>query len=182
MAKRVRQVCSYHDDLTDATQAVGALYKNFYEPSFDKLLKRLAGMIFMGVPHPTFDKQHEWQKMSSLLRASTKLGRKETDRHAQHVHAVARVSQLFNDSNVELPILSMCETKTTKINSTFLSSRRETVGHTFLCRSNPVLIFQISLLIGLLHGLALRMNISLRQVRVTSIYVLLPLVTRHQDV
>jgi hypothetical protein len=88
----------------------------------------------MGVPHPTFEKQHEWPKMSLLLKSTTKLGRKEIDRHAQHVHAVARVSQLFESSNIEIPILSIWETKATKINSKFLSSKREIVGH-------PVLLF-----------------------------------------
>jgi hypothetical protein len=50
--------------------------------------------------------------------------------------SIARISQAFQDSHVEFPVLSVYEQRVTKINSTFMSSKREILVNQSLARTS----------------------------------------------
>ncbi|KAF2106252.1 P-loop containing nucleoside triphosphate hydrolase protein [Lophiotrema nucula] len=83
-----------------------------------------------------FEKREEWTKLPLMLRCSTELSRKIVDRSSQTMGAVARVSQAFQDSNVEFAVLSVYEQKTTRISSTFMPSKKEILVDQSLARTS----------------------------------------------
>lgn len=107
---------------------VGVLYEHFYEPSHEALIHLLSGVLFLGCPHPTFDKPQEWAKLAFILKATTKLSKKTIDRSAGQVSAVANISKEFDDSGTTFPILSAFEGRATKIGGNFVSSKKEQVS------------------------------------------------------
>ena len=117
------------------SQTLGTLSKNFHQPHFEKLLCRLAGLVYLGTPHPTFDKPQEWSRLSHLLKACTKLSWKAIERSAAQISSTARISRLFDDAGFQLPVLSIYEGKPTKISSKFMGSKREVVSAMFLSQT-----------------------------------------------
>ena len=84
--------------------------------------------MFLGSPHPTFEKPQEWAKLALVLKACTKLSKKVVDRSSGDVFAVANISQKFDESGSGAPVLSAFEGKLTKVNLNLLSSKREIVS------------------------------------------------------
>lgn len=129
VAKRVSVLPNIsHQESAECIKAIGVLYEQFYETSHEALIRLLSGVLFLGCPHPTFDKPQEWAKLASILKATTKLSKKTIDRSAGQVSAVANISKKFDDSGTAFPILSAFEGRATKIGGNLVSSKKEQVS------------------------------------------------------
>ena len=110
------------------------LYERYYEDLFQKIISTLSGVIFLGSPHPTYDKVREWDKLSLILKACTKISKKQIDRAARKMATIANVSRKYELARTPIHVLSVYETRPTRVGSELFSSKREIVS----CRAELV--------------------------------------------
>ena len=122
-------------------QAIGVLYDQYWELSFERLIGILSGIVLLGSPHPMSERPQDLDKLNLLLRSSTKLSKKVIERNIQLLPAIASVSQKFNDSGTKVPILSAFEAKSTKVGRNLFSPKREIVSLHWLYSGLIFLIF-----------------------------------------
>ncbi|OQU94534.1 Tetratricopeptide repeat-containing protein [Cladophialophora immunda] len=104
---------------------VAVLCSQFYRRTFEDIIARLAGIVFLGAPHPTFENSQLWSKLPLLLRSSTRLPKSVIGSSIALVSTIARICQSFDEVVPEVPVLSVYEGKATKLPSAFLNSKRE---------------------------------------------------------
>lgn len=120
-----RRLTSYVPD-----QFFNCLNQHYYNPSYKRLLKLQAGIVFLGVPHPTLPHKDRWNRLTYILRSRLNVARSVLAEAEVEASVVAMVSILFHEAanSIEARVVSAFESKPMKIGSRgLLSSRRECV-------------------------------------------------------
>jgi len=96
----------------------------YYDKAFDPLRTGLAGLVFLGTPHTTKTWRDNWGSLSLILRDFFRLSG-HTLTEAEHESAtVVNTSEKFEESASDIPILSVYETKETKIGDSLFRSKK----------------------------------------------------------
>lgn len=95
-----------------------------YEESYQPFLRALAGVIFLGTPHSREEDETQWQKAGMTMPAISKRKRSIS---SDDVAQLANSSKLFEQTPVKVPILSIHETKETKVKTGFVASKKTLV-------------------------------------------------------
>ena len=103
------------------------LSDHYYDPACQRILGLCSGTVFLGTPHPSFRRQEEWLRLSFILRASSKYSKGLLAQAEIEGPVVANLSLKFQQAGLEHAIVSVYETRSTKIPDGFFRSRRELV-------------------------------------------------------
>ncbi|KAF2969761.1 hypothetical protein GQX73_g3870 [Xylaria multiplex] len=83
-----------------------------YQEGYRTLLRALAGVVFLGTPHSKAEDRGKWQNASLAVAKASRKIRSMSD---EDLAALARSSLRFEQASVGVPILSIHETKETKV-------------------------------------------------------------------
>jgi hypothetical protein len=96
-------------------KAIGVIYEQYHNPTFDRLIRTFAAIVFLGCPHPTFDEPQQWAKVSLILKANPCLPKVAIEQAGNNVAEIANISKAFDESNHDIDIISAFEGKPTRI-------------------------------------------------------------------
>ena len=105
------------------------MHEKYFDPTYQKLIHVLAGVVFLGTPHPTYKNEKTWPRLGSILRSKSKFSRPIIAEAELEAAIVANVSQRFEEIGLEIPIVSVYEQKKTRIGEGPLKAK-ELVGQT----------------------------------------------------
>jgi len=84
--------------------------------------------VFLGTPHPTFEKRTNWPQLSRSL-AFTKLSTSSISQADSDLPKIAHLSTRLHEAGIQVPVLSVYEMKQTKVKSKVpFGSNREFVS------------------------------------------------------
>ncbi|KAF2120273.1 hypothetical protein BDV96DRAFT_642115 [Lophiotrema nucula] len=106
-------------------RALSTMFERFYDPIFRQVILSMTGVVFLGSPHVTWSKTKSWESLPLLLRACLKGSKKKAKTTWGDASTVVSISQKFADLQVEVPILSIFEQKTTKAGGSVFSGKKE---------------------------------------------------------
>jgi hypothetical protein len=84
--------------------------------------KSLAGVILLGTPHSASEEEEKWQNVAFLPHV-TGFTFKIQPLDRDSISELTRSSLLFDQSGVVCPLLTVCETRQTKVKQGFVSKR-----------------------------------------------------------
>lgn len=93
-------------------QTLGILDERYYEENVKLLLDAQSGIVFISTPHLTYSRQDYWQRVNSVLRSCPGYSKWQSQ---NEIATIANVCAKFENAQVENPILSVYETKETKV-------------------------------------------------------------------
>ena len=117
-------------------RCLAVLIGRFYDAAYGSLLSVVTGVVFLGTPSPKVDNPRHLDQVDTLLKAVSKESRKSLDKPGTQSSAIstAHVSQDFANSGLEPSVLSVYETKLSKIKRNVFSARQILVGRN-LCET-----------------------------------------------
>lgn len=86
-----------------------------------------AGIVLLGVPHPTYDHRDRWPKLTMLLRSCTGLNKRRLIQAEAESATIANVSMKSEQTGIEIPVISAFETEKTKIRRAWYRSQKTIV-------------------------------------------------------
>jgi hypothetical protein len=95
-----------------------------YEQNYRTFLRALAGVILLGTPHLTEENNTKWQNAGMAMPALTK---KKRSLSSGDIASLANSSAEFERAAVKVPILSVHETKKTRVKTGLITSRKTLV-------------------------------------------------------
>lgn len=104
------------------------LYGQSWELAFERLVLGLSGIVFLGSPHPRLERKEDSRKLGLLLKYSTTLSKSTIETSEQTLTAVTSVSESFDNTKTNVPILSVYEGKGTRVARSRFSRKREIVS------------------------------------------------------
>lgn len=112
------------------------LFERFYDPTYRWIRDVLAGLVFLGTPHPTIRRRENWSPLSLILRAVLRMPGNMLSQAELEAVTIANVSDKFHNavSGTGLPVLSVFEKKKTHIGDKLSMNRKHLVSerHTIL--------------------------------------------------
>jgi hypothetical protein len=85
------------------------------------------GLVFFGTPHPSFRHRDKWINLGYILKLKTKIKREVLAQAEQGWPTVASVSKAFEECGLETSVITVYETKISKLSSGVFKSRKEIV-------------------------------------------------------
>ena len=92
-----------------------------YADSCRTFLRALAGVILLGTPHSSKDKGSRWQTVGKVVPS---LSKKQRSLSTSDIASLTNSSRQFEQAAVEVPILSVYETKETKVKTGLVTSKK----------------------------------------------------------
>jgi len=86
------------------------------------------GTVFFSTPHPTYSRRDDWVKLNHILKVGLHFDKSRILEAELERTIVANISNIFEQRITETPVLSICETKATKISTGFFDSSKFVVG------------------------------------------------------
>lgn len=111
-----------------ARQTLSVLSNPSLPPLNKKALDLLAGIIFFGTPHAKKDPPESWARITWLLKNAGKMPKLFLERSELDSSALTSICEGFEQSDIQATVLSVYETKPTKVNEKFWSARSEIVS------------------------------------------------------
>ncbi|KAF4633455.1 hypothetical protein G7Y89_g4662 [Cudoniella acicularis] len=106
--------------------ALTVLTDHYYNPACQHTLSQHIGTVFLGTPHPTFGQKNQWLRLSFILQTSSNKYAKALLAQAEIEAAIiANISLKFEQAGIEERIISVFETKPTKLSDGLFKSRKE---------------------------------------------------------
>lgn len=103
--------------------------QQFHDPGFQRFLNVSSGLVFFGTPHPNFNHKEQWFRLGLMLRSHPRISKLMRSQAELEANILAYVTQEFDQIDIDTPVISVFETKATKINEGFLKRpRREIVS------------------------------------------------------
>ncbi|RSL46146.1 hypothetical protein CEP53_010433 [Fusarium sp. AF-6] len=96
-------------------RALSILSGSTLPPHSKILLNMIAGVVFFGTPHPTTDHQDQWHRLTQLLSLAGKLPGELITQSETEADTAAIICGDFEKSGLEATVLSIYETKPTKV-------------------------------------------------------------------
>jgi hypothetical protein len=96
-----------------------------YEQNYRTFLRALAGVILLGTPHFTEKKGTKWQRVGMVM---PDLPKKQRSLSSGDMASLTTSSMQFERAAVNVPILSVHETKKTKVKTGFITSKKTLVS------------------------------------------------------
>lgn len=106
-----------------------------FDPDRQRLLRIISGIVFLGTPHLSYRKQNVWKRLGAILQSNSKFAKKLIAQAEDEAAILANVCQKFVETGIDIPILSVYETKKTKIRSSWYSR-----GKKIVCSGDPLFI------------------------------------------
>ncbi|KUJ16719.1 uncharacterized protein LY89DRAFT_63258 [Mollisia scopiformis] len=125
-------------------RALVGLYEQSYNPAYQMLQRAQSGVVFLGVPHPTYPRRDLWPKLTDMLRACTNLNKSRLEDAENDVATVANLSDKFEQAGITIKVLSVYETVRTKVRMNWYTpSRRimlvgEVISETSVKNEHPL--------------------------------------------
>jgi len=98
---------------------------NYFDPAYQTLRSVQAGVVFLGTPHPTRVHRDRWLSLSLILRACLKVSGGILAQAELEAATIANISEKFQDLDIEVPVLSVFESKKTHIGDNLFKSRKQ---------------------------------------------------------
>lgn len=108
-------------------QATITTFERYWDPAYKVLRRNLAGLVLFGTPHTTELHKERWDSLSFLLRSYFRLGGQSLNQAELEAATVARLSERFEESVRDLPVLSISEIKKTKTSRCLFGSQKRLV-------------------------------------------------------
>ena len=108
-------------------RALGVLFERFFESKYQRLIRSTAGVILLGCPHPNLNRPRDLDAINLIVKATRKQSTKATkasERTGELMMVIANICQKFNDVGIESPVLSVYETKLSKLRRNIFSPRQ----------------------------------------------------------
>ncbi|RSM15769.1 hypothetical protein CDV31_004870 [Fusarium ambrosium] len=96
-------------------QALRVLSDPIFRPHGKNLLNMIAGVVFFGTPHTTTKHSDQWFRLTRLLSLAGKLPKRFMAQSEADAKAAAIICEEFEQSGLEATVLSIYETKPTKV-------------------------------------------------------------------
>ena len=93
------------------------LYDPALQPHSQDLLNAIAGVVFFGTPHTKKRQTEDWYRLTMLLSLAGRLPKRFVAQSEADANAAAFICEDFEQSGLEVPVLSIYETKPTKVRS-----------------------------------------------------------------
>jgi len=81
------------------------------------VLNTIAGVLFFGTPHTKIKEPEQWYRLTQLLNFAARLPKRFLAHSEADANAAAIICEDFEQSGLEVPVLSIYETRPTKIRS-----------------------------------------------------------------
>ena len=115
-------------------RAIGVLFERSYDAAYRSLIFNIMGIVFLGCPSPAPYQPRDLDKLSTLLKAVSKLSGKTLHKAEKDVLTAANVSQRFSDTGFDAPVLSIYEEKPSKVGKNIFAARQILVDRS-LCET-----------------------------------------------
>ena len=110
-------------------QALVKLNEQAYGATFQRFFNFRSQIIFLGTPHPRISHQEQWFRLGLILRAHPQISKLMRAQAEWESKLIADLCMEFEDTRLaDTPVISIFESKVTKINEGFFRSRKELVG------------------------------------------------------
>jgi hypothetical protein len=104
-----------------------------------RLMDIISGIVFLGCPHVTYDNKDLWPCLSSLLKYVSRLPRIVLAQAELEVSVLADVCQGFEQSDINVPIISAYETMKTRLPARVWQPQKSLVGQILFHSMNIIL-------------------------------------------
>jgi hypothetical protein len=108
------------------------IYQQLQNQTYRDLLRLQAGLIFLGTPHLLYERQHLWTRLTTLLRLSGITNKATLAQADLDKNLIANISVKFQETGLDIHIISVYEQKKTKIGRGLFSfpqvKRKQLVG------------------------------------------------------
>ena len=115
-------------------RAMAILFEKSVKPGHQMLMGSIAGTMLLGCPSPAADRPQDLRKLTTFLKAVTRLPSRSIDQAERDVAITASISQKFTDFCYDMPVLSVFETKISRIGKNIFSPRELLVDQ-YLCET-----------------------------------------------
>jgi hypothetical protein len=113
-------------------QTLSVLAERYFNPPYQNVLNMTAGIVFLGTPHPTYRQPKMWRRLTPMLSCTAKFSKPNLSQAELEAAIVANISQKFEETGLDIPVVSIYEEKKTKVAEGWFSIRKE------LVRKSPV--------------------------------------------
>jgi len=105
-------------------------------PWSTNILDLIAGIVFFGTPHTKKNRPESWAQLTKLLKYTGNFAKRFLVQSELDALAAASLSEDFEQSGIEAPVLSIYETKSTRVKEGFWPFRQEVI----VCQPCPTYI------------------------------------------
>lgn len=109
------------------SKAATTLFERYWDTTYKDLRKNLSGIVLFGTPHTTQQHQERWSSLTFLLRSYYELSGQSLYQAELEGATVAKLSERFEEFVQNTPVISVYETKKTKMVKSLFGSKERLV-------------------------------------------------------
>ena len=112
-------------------RTIGVLFERFFDAAYRGIIAATTGIVFLGCPSPASHKPRDLERLLLMLKAISKHASKTKSAQGNSSIITANIAQKFSDAGVESPVLSVYETKVSKVGKNIFAPRQLLVDKQF---------------------------------------------------